>query len=158
MHRYPYRFDAKTGREKQRFLAEYRTPEQIPAGKPDHPFHRAGVFSADGKSLVTSADNWIYVWDLDVGKLRLQIPHRYGQGCNLSLAPDGKTLATSDIFYAGVPGSDTIWLCDIRTGEELLTLESADNRTCFMSFSPDGNRLITGFRSGTAIVWDVSRN
>jgi WD40 repeat protein len=152
-----FRFDAKTGREKQKFVADYRTPQQIQTGKPKYPSHARGAFSIDGKTLVTSADDWIYVWDVDTGKLRTRFRHPYEQGCNVCLAPDGNTLATCDIFYAGVSGGDSIWLCDINTGDDLLTLGLAGDRAGVMSFSPDGKRLFTGFHRGSAIVWDVSR-
>jgi WD40 repeat protein len=149
-----FRFDARTGREKQKFVADYRNPQQIQAGKPKQPSHGASVFSIDAKTLVTSSADWIHVWDVDTGSLRLQIGHH---GCNVSLAPDGKTLATSDIRYAGDLGTDAIRMYDIDTGDELLTLESDGNRASVMAFSPDGKRLFTGFHRGSAIVWDVSR-
>jgi WD40 repeat protein len=86
---------------------------------------------------------------------KIQHPHQHG--CRLTLAPDGRTLATSDIRYAGDLGENTIRLYDIETGEQILTLEPGDGWTSVMTFSPDGKRLFTGFGRGSGIVWDVRR-
>lgn len=32
-----------------------------------------------------------------------------------------------------------------------------DNRANVLSFSPDGTKLLTGFRKGSAMIWDVRR-
>ena len=55
---------------------------------------------------------------------KIRRPHQHG--CNLTLAPDGRTLATSDVRYAGDLGEDTIRLYDIETGEQVLTLDPGD--------------------------------
>lgn len=70
-----FRLDAATGREKQKFVAENRTPEQIQAGKPSRPSLGPGAFSTDGKTLFSSSADWIYVWDIDTGTLRSQFGH-----------------------------------------------------------------------------------
>ena len=115
------------------------------------------TFSADGRTLVSSQMKWVYVWDVESGALRRKIQHPHQHGCKLTLAPDGRTLATSDLRYAGDLGEDTVRLYDIETGEQILTLESTDGRAGVMAFSPDGKQLFTGFSRGTGIVWDVCR-
>ena len=82
-------------------------------------------------------------------------PHQHG--CNITLAPDGQTLATSDIRYAGDPGDDTVRLYEIETGKQSLAVEPDEGRASVMAFSPDGTRLFTGFNRGSGIVWDVGR-
>lgn len=150
-------FDASTGQQQHKVLADYRTPQEIQVGRPREPQLWSGAFSLDGKTLVSSSAEWVYVWDVDTGTMRLQIRHPHDHGCNLCLAPDGKTLATSDLQYAGDDGTDAIRLYDIDTGDELLTLDPGGNRAGVMSFSPDGKRLFTGFHRGSGIVWDVNR-
>jgi WD40 repeat protein len=39
---------------------------------------------------------------------------------------------------------------------ELLHLNLEEENAYSMAFSPDGSKLVTGFESGTALVWDVS--
>ena len=49
------RFNALTGHEQRRFLADWRTPEQRKAEQPSYPLIGWGSFSADGRTLVSSA-------------------------------------------------------------------------------------------------------
>ena len=94
------RFNALTGHEQRRFLADWRTPEQQKAGRPREPDMWEAAFSADGRTLVSSQMEWIYVWDVESGTMRRKFRHPHQHGCNLTLAPDGRTLATSDVRYA----------------------------------------------------------
>jgi WD40 repeat protein len=149
------RFNALTGHEQRRFIAEWRTPEQQKAKRPRQPDMWNAAMSLDGHTLVSSQMEWIYVWDVESGTMRRKIRHPHGHGCRLALAPDGRTLATSDIQNVPDFGDDTIRLYDIETGEQVLTLESSDGRAGLMAFSPDGSRLFTGFHRGSGIVWDV---
>jgi WD40 repeat protein/beta-lactamase regulating signal transducer with metallopeptidase domain len=152
------RFNALTGREQRRFLADGRTPEQQKAGRPrtaDLLFTAA--FSADGRTMVSSSNEWVCVWDVEAGKLRRRIRYPNDHGCFLTLSPDGKMVATSEVQYAGEFGEDKIRLYDAETGEQVLTLEPVDDRADVLAFSPDGTKLFTGFHRGSALVWDVHR-
>ena len=149
------RFNGLTGHEQRRFLAEWRTPEQQKARRPREPAMWHATFSADGRTMVSSQREWIYVWDAASGTLRRKFRHPHQHGCNVMLAPDGRTLATSDVRNAGDPGDDTIRLFDIETGEQVLTLDPGDGRASVMAFSPDGKRLFTGFGRGSGIVWNM---
>jgi WD40 repeat protein len=151
------RLNGLTGHEQRRFLADWRTPDQKKAGRPDEPDMLEASFSADGHTLVSSDLERIYVWDTESGTLRRKIRHPHQHGCKLMLGPDGRTLATSDLRYSGDLGEDTIRLFDIDTGEQILTLEPGGGRAGVLAFSPDGMRLFTGLGQGSGIVWDVRR-
>ena len=151
------RFNGLTGREQRRFLADWRTPEQRKANRPREPDMLEATFSADGRTLVSSQTEWIYVWDVESGTLRRKFRNPHQRGCHLALAPDGRTLATSDPWYSEVRGEDATRFYDIETGETVLTLATPDDRTNVLTFSPDGTKLFSGFRRGNAIVWDVRR-
>jgi len=150
------RFNALTGHEQRRFLADWRTPAEKKAQRPREPSMWQASFGADGRTLVSSQMEWIYAWDVESGTLRRKIRHPHGRGCYLTLAPDGRTLATSDLLDTNL-GEDTIRLYDIESGAEVLTLEPHDDRAHVLAFSPDGTRLFTGSGRGTGIVWDVRR-
>jgi WD40 repeat protein/beta-lactamase regulating signal transducer with metallopeptidase domain len=150
-------FDGLTGKEQRRFAADFRTPEQVQARKPRDYQMWTGAFSADGRTLISSSAEFVYVWDVETGKLRRIIRHPHDHGCNVTVSPDNRTFATSDLQYAGDYGQDTIRLYDLETGEQIMALEPDDNRAPVMAFSPDGNRLFTGSHRGSAIVWDVRR-
>jgi WD40 repeat protein/beta-lactamase regulating signal transducer with metallopeptidase domain len=153
------RYDALTGKEQRRFVADARPAEQR---KPAHPLGVLqllwlGAFSEDDRTLVSYVDRQVHVWDVDTGKLRRTIRHPYGPECFMGLSPDGKTLAMSDRLYAGEHGEDKIRLYDVETGKQALTLEPVDDRAEVLAFSPDGTKLFTGFHRGSAMVWDVRR-
>ena len=69
------------------------------------------------------------------------------------LAPDGRTLATSDAW----PGEDAIRLYDIETGEQILELEPGEAWANVIEFSPDATRLFTVVDRSSGIIWDVRR-
>jgi WD40 repeat protein len=151
------RFNALTGHEQRRFLAEWRTPEQQEARKPREPDMWEAAFSADGRTLVSAGMECIYVWDVQSGTLRRKIRYPHKWRGRLALAPDGRMLATSDVRYVGERSEDTIHLQDFETGEPVLTLEPGGGRASVMVFSPDGTKLFTGFGRSSGIVWDVRR-
>ena len=113
-------------------------------------------FRRHGRILVTSSDAWLYVGDVEAGQLLRKIRHPHEHGCHLAVSPDGKTVATSDLNYAGDEGQDTIRLYDLGTGRQTLTRDLGDNRAVVLEFSPDGTKLFTRFMRGTATVWDVT--
>ncbi len=141
-------FNALTGHEQRRFLADWRTPEQKKAKRPREPDMWDASFGTDGRTLVSSQMEWIYVWDVESGTMRRKIRHPHRHGCNLTLAPDGRTLATSDLLYSDDPGEDTIRLYDIESGAEVLTLEPRDDRAHVLAFSPGRDAALHGLRPG----------
>ncbi len=151
------RFNVLTGHEERRFLADGRTAEQQQAARLGNPILATAAFSADGRTMASSFEGWVCVWDVAAGTLRRRILYPHSRDCSLAVAPDGKTIATSDVPREGDQGEDKIRLFDTTTGEEVLTLESRDNRATVLAFSPDGARLLAGFQRGSAVVWDVRR-
>ncbi len=152
------RFNGLTGHEQRRFLADGRAPDQQKVGRPRNLFVFTAAFSADGRTMVSSSNEWVCVWDVETGALRRRIRYPNAHGCFLTLSPDGKTVATSEVLYAGDPGEDKIRLYEIETGDLVLTLEPVDERADILAFSPDGTKLFTGFHRGNAMVWDVRRD
>jgi WD40 repeat protein len=148
------RLNGLTGHEQRRFLADWRTQQQKTAGRPSEPKMQEATFSPDGRTLVSSRNEWLYVWDVESGTMLRQIRRQYPHGCSVALAPDGRTLATSDINLAGDPGEDTIRILDIESGQQVLALEPDAGQARVMAFSPDSKRLFTAsVRSG--IIWDI---
>jgi WD40 repeat protein len=151
------RYDGLTGKAPKRFVADWRTPEQKRANRPSQPDLWEGDFSVDGRILVTSAEAWLYVWDVEAGKLLRKLRHPHEHGCHVALSPDARTVATSDLYYSDDPGQDQIRLYNIETGRQTLALDPGDNRAVVLAFSPDGGRLFTGFMRGSGAVWDVRK-
>jgi WD40 repeat protein len=148
------RLNALTGHEQRRIVADWRTPEHQKAGRIHEPHMWGAAFSGDGRTLVSSHIGRIYVWDVDSGTIRRTIEYPLLRACELTLAADGRTLATRD-EYGSEPGDDLIRLYDVESGEQVLKLEPGGDRGKVLAFSPDGTRLLSGFYRGTAMVWDV---
>ncbi|MGC8640767.1 MAG: WD40 repeat domain-containing protein [Isosphaeraceae bacterium] len=152
------RLDALTGKEQRRFLADWRSPEERRSPRSQWPWMWKAAFSSDGRVLATSADEFVYVWDVSAGKLRWSTRRPHQHCCTLALSPDGKALAAVDVApYHGDWGKDAIRLYDTRSGEQFLTLDPAGDRVTTLAFSPDGARLFTAFYRTAALVWDVRR-
>ncbi len=149
--------DGLTGKEQRRFVADYRTAEERQAARPQQLQLWEAAFSLDGRVLVSSSEDVVAVWDVETGKMIRRIRHPHAHGCRVAVSPDGKTLATADLQYAGDYGEDTIRLYDLETGEQVMTIEPQDNRAGVLVFSPDGTRLFTGFYRDSAAVWDLRR-
>ena len=152
-------FETRSGKQDLRFKADWRP---LAEQKADRPFTTPqvlwlGEFSADNRTLVSCANEFVYVWDVETGKLRRKIRRSHKWGSYLAVSPDGKTLATSDYRSADDYGTNAIRVYDLDTGEELLSLDPGDDRAVVLAFSPDGAKLFSGFHRGSATVWDIRR-
>jgi WD40 repeat protein len=76
----------------------------------------------------------------------LRNPKWIGSLYSASFDPTGSRVVTGGVVR--------VWNAD--TGAELLTLRRRDFKSAYAaSWSPDGTRLVMGFRDGTAEVWEV---
>ena len=64
------RLDALTGKERRRFLTDWRSPEKRQLPTSPWPAMWQAVFSADARTLGSATDEFVYVWDVNAGKLR----------------------------------------------------------------------------------------
>ena len=69
-----------------------------------------------------------------------------------AISPDGKLLATTDDFRNG-----TITLCNLES-EEVRHWKGHASHVGAITFSPSGNRLITGGADKSIEFWDVATN
>jgi RNA polymerase sigma factor (sigma-70 family) len=104
------------------------------------------LFSPDGRTLLTNClDSTIRFWDPATGKElhRIQQPKEYA-AVTLALAPDGKTLATSEYTRptANFLPRGRLALWDVATGKELRTLSCSSSFVGYLAFAPDGQSLL----------------
>jgi hypothetical protein len=91
------RFNMLTGHEQRRFLADGRMPDQGQAAHPGDEVLSAAAFGADGRTMASFSRGWIGLWDVETGTLRRRIRYPRADGCLLALAPDGRTVAATDV-------------------------------------------------------------
>jgi RNA polymerase sigma factor (sigma-70 family) len=127
-----------------------------------------GGFSADGKTLVTFAQDTVTLWDWPAGTRRLTItvplaPRKPGDTNKqpevvrvdyaVSLSPDGRLLFTNSVREpkdrsGGFQNSNDVW--DARTGKHLHRLEKPQAWYPPAGFSPDSQVLYLG---GHSLDW-----
>jgi WD40 repeat protein len=96
------------------------------------------AFSPRGDHLVVCGENTLYLFEVQTGKIRWQIPTYWHYPVAVAFSPDGKRLATGGAGEVEIGGGVKLW--DVFTGRELLTLGSSRQFTQ-VAFSPDGTKL-----------------
>jgi len=113
----------------------------------------SATFSSDATRLITTSDDdTVKVWDIATGK---ELHTFYGfsdEVESIALSPDQKLLAV------GAGGSYNTWilLLDAHTGQEIRWLDGHNDIIFDLDFSPDGTRLASASRDGTAKIWDIT--
>ncbi|HSL46133.1 MAG TPA: helix-turn-helix domain-containing protein [Anaerolineales bacterium] len=109
------------------------------------------AFSPDGSRIATaSQDLTAKVWDAQTGRIIFTFDHP-DWVTSVVFNPDGEIIATT----GGVPQTATTTLWDAITGKELFSLLGHTDLIEQIAFSPDGTRLATASRDGSAKVWDA---
>ncbi len=125
-------------------------------GEPVHTFTEAGspisalAFRPDASELATASyDRRLDVWNTKTGEHLRPIPQpgRRAVLCVAFGGPNGRLLAMS--------GEDkTVHIREAATGRELLGLRGHTGVVTCLTFSPDGQRLVSAGKDGTIRVWD----
>lgn len=131
-------WDLETGQEIQRFKGR-----------------GSFAISPDGNILVAnyydsnSSDTTIKLWDLNTYVLICEIPHENSLGIdNLTISPDGKTIAGSNT------GGTTILLWDAVTGKQIQTFLGHSKKVAYLAFTRNGKQLISGsYDDQTIKIW-----
>lgn len=116
------------------------------------------VFGPDDQTIVSaSRDETVRFWDVETGEV-LQTLEGAEDFMALDFAPDGKTLATGAV-------DQTVRIWDVETGELLVTFEPDDPETEELeghatwlrdvTFSPDGQSIVSADESGYVLRWSV---
>lgn len=109
-------------------------------------------FSPDDKKVVVGyldVSGTIYVWDIQSGKISLEIKAHDGFVSNAIYSPAGNTIASSSWDR-----SIKIW--DAKSGLIIRTLEGHTNHVKDIDFSSKGNLLISGGDDNKVRLWDVA--
>ena len=113
------------------------------------------AWSPDGRWIATSSnDGSARLWEAGTGTSRFALLGHAATIQDLEWSPDSTRLVTGSI-----DGTAKVWLITEGGPRELLSLSAQDTRSGIraVSFSPNGNRVMTGDEAITATkIWDVS--
>ena len=126
-------------------------------------YHESLLFSPDGKTLASRANNGagIHIWDVENGKAARILGDQPAAGpavarvysqlgaATMAFSPDGKVIAE------GLQNS-TVRLWGVSTGKETLPLSGHHGGISSLSVSPDGKTLTTHAADGTVRRWDMA--
>jgi WD40 repeat protein/transcriptional regulator with XRE-family HTH domain len=148
-------FDATSGQP----LPALTSPDWIIQ---EHPLIVADVaFSSDGKRMAialtaqgseyNSGMGRVEIWDVASRQRLLTLPENFDIYPNhpgvIAFSPDGTTLATQ----RSPDGLPAVW--DAVSGQKLFELGSTVNS---LTYSPDGNSILTASTGGKAQMWDAA--
>ncbi len=116
-------------------------------------------FSPDGDWIVTaSEDKSARVWDAATGKPATEPMRHQGSVVSAVFSPDSRRIVT-----ASEDGTAQVWnaLTGQPVGQPTQPFAKADRRSpspplTTASFSPDGQRVVTASKNGSARVWDAA--
>lgn len=107
------------------------------------------AISPDGKTIASSGDRTIKLWDLATGQ-QISTLSGHSQTVNVvSFTPDGKTLVSGSDDY-------TIKVWDLATKKEIRTLKGHADSIHALTISPDSQTLIDGSDDNTIKVWNLA--
>jgi WD40 repeat protein len=126
--------------------------------------------SPDGKRFVTTGTGFggqgerkeaAAVWDTGIGEKFLSLKGPDVAISSVCFSPDGNYILTASAWQHPVQtiksADYTLRVYDAETGAEVLAIQGHRGEVFGTAFSPDGKRLVTGWRSDpTAKVWDVA--
>jgi len=129
----------------------------------------SAAFSPDGKRIVTASDDQTArVWDSATGASLAELKGHTSSVWSAAFSPDGTRIATASrdntarVWDAATGASpdefERHWLRrrDAATGSTLVVLEGRTELVWSVSFRPDGTRIVTESRDGTAWAWDAA--
>ena len=137
-------WDVATGKETSRVKTARLLAHQI-------------AFSPDGKSVASrGSDGLLHVWDPASGQELQKMPLQHGAPGGsaayvvtpIAFSPDGKTLA--------VALGTAIHVLDLAAGGEVGNFVGHAAPVQDVRFTPDGARVVTCARDGTAGIWDAA--
>jgi WD40 repeat protein len=116
--------------------------------------YRMAAFSADGQRVaLVHREGDISLVDLGTGREERRIHAFEGDIASVVFSPDGTLLAVSPLFTAI---STDIKLFSTISGQEQVTLKGHVSWVPALSFTPDGQRIVSAGADQTLRIWNVN--
>lgn len=119
---------------------------------------RSVEWSPDGTRLASSADDGtIKIWDTSNWTVIKNLTGHVGGVFSVIWSPNGTLLASSgcEDLHSIAPGDDTIRIWDASTGTNIKTLVGHTSGVYRISWSPDGNKIVSCSNDLTLRIWSV---
>ena len=143
-------WDLKTGEHKNVFTGQthQKTPKFAQQKYNRFEWYSPAIFSADGQTLYcANADNTIWMYDTNAGKLKKKLTGYTFQPYNVVISPNKQTVANAGL-------DNTIHLWDINTGKIKVTLKTDMEDIIPMAFSSDG-KILASRGQNEIQLWEV---
>ncbi len=106
------------------------------------------LYSPDGNTIATTSDGKVQLWDIQSQSLMCTLSEKW-VGVPSAFSPDGDTIATK----TKSDWEPTVRLWDSTTGILENTLTGHSNKINSVTYSQDGNTLVTASQDGTVLLW-----
>jgi eukaryotic-like serine/threonine-protein kinase len=128
------------------------------------------AFSPDGKQIastgqdggITSGKGEAFIWHSETGDIQYRLigaaqrnAERVPWTC-VGFSPDGQWVVAGGVDPTTAKKNTLIQIWNAQTGASLRSFEAHDHGIMSVTFSPDGNRLLSASADQTIKIWDVS--
>jgi WD40 repeat protein len=110
----------------------------------DHPGISSGCFSPDDKTIATTSWNGTTIWNAENGEKIKNLMAPYSMHYDATFSPDGKRIAARAFSEME---ATTFFVWDVETGHLLTDSTSFNEKSRYLSFSPDNKKFITSFNN-----------
>ncbi|MEH2088877.1 serine/threonine-protein kinase [Nostoc sp.] len=107
------------------------------------------AISPDGKTIASSGDRTIKLWNLATGKLIASLNGHFQQVNVVVISPDGKLLVSAS-------DDNTIKIWNLATRKQIRTLIGHSDSVHALAISADSETLVTGSDDNTIKIWDLA--
>jgi WD40 repeat protein len=117
------------------------------------------ALSPDGKTLLAGGlDRRLSLSEVVTGREIYRLPDQEHPVGAVAFSPDGRLVASSTSISLSADegvGAYRIRLWDAATGDELGHFEGFSAQVLSLAFTADGDRLVSGMRDSTLLIWDL---